>query len=68
MFVPNVHICSIELGMLSIEASRRDIIGSALQARDMTLGPRRYVADDLRVAIEAIGTMILTVSHLLVGK
>ncbi len=68
MIVLNVHIHSIELSMPSIEAFRRDIVVSALQARDMTLGPRRYFADDLHVAIEAIDTMIQAVSPLLVGN
>jgi hypothetical protein len=68
MSVPNIRVCSIELSMPSFEAFRRNIVASALQARDMTLGPLRYFADDLRVAIEAIGTMIQAVSPLLVGN
>ncbi len=66
--MPNVRICLIELSMLSIEAFCRDIVAGALQARDMILGPHCYLAEDLLVAIEAINTMILAVSPLLVGN
>ncbi len=68
MIAPNIRICSIELGMASIEAFRRDIVAIALQARDMILGPHCYVADDLHAAIEAINTMIQAISPLLVGN
>jgi hypothetical protein len=68
MIASNVRICSIELSMPSIEAFRCNIVVSALQARDMTLGPHRYFALGLLEAIEAIGTMIPGVSPLLVGN
>jgi hypothetical protein len=68
MIASNVRVRSIELSMPSIEAFRRDIVAIALQARDMILGPRRYVADDLYAAIEAINTMIRTHSSVLVGN
>ena len=68
MIASNVRVRSIELSMPSIEAFRRNIVASALQARDMTLGPHCYFAHGLHVAIEAIGTMIRDVSPLLVGN
>jgi hypothetical protein len=68
MIASNVRIRSIELSMPSIEAFRRNIVVSALQARDMTLGLHRYFAHGLLEAIEAIGTMIWGVSPLLVGN
>ena len=69
MIVPNIRIRSIELDdMASIEAFRRDIVAVALQARDMILGPHRFVADDLFAAIEAINTMIRTHSSFLIGN
>ena len=61
MIASNVRVRFIELSMPSIEAFRRNIVASALQARDMTMGPHHYFADDLRVAIEAIGNMIQAV-------
>ena len=66
--MPNVRIRSIELSMPSIEAFRHDIVAGAFRARDMILGPRRYLADDLLVAIEAINAMIHAISPLLVGN
>ena len=68
MITSNVRVRSIELSMPSIEAFPHNIVASALQARDMTLWPHRYFAHGLRVAIEAIGTMIQDVSPLLVGN
>ncbi len=68
MIASNVRVRFIELSMPSIEAFRRNIVASALQARDMTLGQHRYFAHGLRVAIEAIDTMIQDVSPLLVGN
>jgi hypothetical protein len=68
MIMSSIRVRSIELSMPSIEAFRHNIVGSALQARDMTLGPHLYFAPGLRVGIEAIGTMIWDVSPLLVGN
>ena len=68
MIMQNIRIHSIELSMLSIEAFHRDIVACALQARDMIVGQHRYLADDLRVAIEAIKTTIEATSPLLAGN
>mgnify|MGYP006196868283 CR=1 FL=1 len=58
MIMPSVRIRSIELSMPSIEAFRHDIVAGAFRARDMILGPHRYLAEDLLVAIEAINATI----------
>jgi hypothetical protein len=68
MIMPSVRIRSIELSMPSIEAFRHDIVAGAFRARDMILGPHRYLAEDLLVAIEAINATIHAVSPLLVGN
>jgi hypothetical protein len=64
----NIHVGVIEVIMPLIEAFRWNIVASALQARDMTLGPHRYVVNDLCGAIEAIDDLIQGVSPLLVGN
>ena len=68
MSAPNIHVRVIEVIMPLNEAFRRNIVVSALQARDMTLGPHRYVVNDLHGAIEAINDLIQGVSPLLVGN
>jgi hypothetical protein len=68
MIASNVRIRSIELIMPLIEAFRRNFVASALQARDMTLGPHHYFAHGLLEAIEAIGSMIRGVFPLLAGN
>ena len=68
MIMSSIRVHSIELSMPSIEAFRRNIVASALQARDMTLGLHRYFAHGLLEAIEAIGSMIRGVFPLRAGN
>ena len=68
MIVPRIHVRTIDLSMLRIETFRRDIVTSALRARDMTLGPHRHSPDDIRVAVEAIDDVIETCSPHLMGN
>ncbi len=66
MIMPSIHVHFIELSMPTILAFRSNIVASALQARDMTLGPHHHFPDELHVTIKAIGSMIQAVSPLLV--